>query len=416
MNSAGLEADLVIVGAGPAGLAAAAASASYGLRTVVLDEAPEPGGRLLGQLYRYRGHWWIGRDIAGKLADQARHHGAQIRMSSSVYGLSKHAPADPWPWTVLASPGPAVRARALVIATGAVEIPLPLPGWTLPGVLTIGAAQVLTNVHQVAPGQHGIVIGVSPLSFAIAEELAWAGISLGGIVLAPPDGLLPVGGPVAEWQTVARMGHLAPPAYRLGAWLIGQRWAREAVIGAFPRRGLAWDGVPIRLATAALAVLGEEEVSGVRLASLTGRGDVRSEWTEIVDFVCLSGGLRPLTDLVAMADLPLVQVAALGGDVPLVGPHLETAQAGVFVAGNTTGIEGAGVAIAQGHLAGLSAVRFLSDSSLALDSAIEEAVRLEREARDSAPFAFHPGITQARAQIHARWRHRENREFRKEES
>lgn len=397
------EADLAIIGAGPAGLAAAAAGASYGLRTVVLDEAPQVGGRLLGQLYRHRGHWWIGRDIAASLADEVVHHGAQIRLSSAVYGLYEGVGAG-FPWMVQVDPGPSLRTRALIIATGAVEVPVPLPGWTLPGVMTIGAAQVLTNVHQVRPGRHGLVVGFSPLSFAIAQELRWAGISLAGIVMAPPDGLLPLGGADAEWQRVARMGRLAPSLYRLGAWLVGQRWARQAVIGTFPRAGVPWSGVPIRLATTAVALLGDEEVTGVRLASLDGRGRTRAEWIEAVDFVCLSGGLSPLTDVMALAGLPLLEASALGGEVPLTSPYLETPRPGVFVAGNATGIEGAGVAIAQGHLAGLSAARFLAGSSPTIEGAIEEAARAERQARSSAPFEFHAGISEARRALHAQWR------------
>ena len=75
------------------------------------------------------------------------------------------------------------RHENLLIATGAAETAAPIPGWTLPGVMSIGAAQVMTNVHRVRVGNKGIVVGVNVLSAAIARELQLAGIELHSMAL-----------------------------------------------------------------------------------------------------------------------------------------------------------------------------------------------------------------------------------------
>ena len=77
----------------------------------------------------------------------------------------------------------AIRNRKLLIATGAAETAAPIPGWTLPGVMSIGAAQVMTNVHRVRVGNKGIVVGVNVLSAAIARELQLAGVELHSMAL-----------------------------------------------------------------------------------------------------------------------------------------------------------------------------------------------------------------------------------------
>src|SRR5699024_8589479 len=106
----------------------------------------------------------------------------------------------------------------LLIATGAAETPAPIPGWTLPGVMSIGAAQVMTNVHRVRVGEKGIVAGVNVLSAAIAIELQLAGVELHSMVL-------PAKNPVNEHHSnpkevmdgLIRIAHLAPsPILRFG--------------------------------------------------------------------------------------------------------------------------------------------------------------------------------------------------------
>src|SRR5699024_12550999 len=82
-----------------------------------------------------------------------------------------------------------ITAKNVLIATGAAESAAPIPGWTLPGVMSIGAAQVMTNVHRVQVGEKGIVVGVNVLSAAIARELQLAGADLHSMSLPVRKGV-----------------------------------------------------------------------------------------------------------------------------------------------------------------------------------------------------------------------------------
>src|SRR5699024_10414810 len=158
---------IVIIGAGPAGLAAAIVCREHDLSVTVLDEFPKAGGRLLGQLHEEpNGEWWNGINEAGSMVNQAKSLEADIRLGYAVHHIEKemdhfivHTNKNVFP------------TKNVLIATGAAESAAPIPGWTLPGVMSIGAAQVMTNVHRVKVGQKGVVVGVNVLSAAIAREL-----------------------------------------------------------------------------------------------------------------------------------------------------------------------------------------------------------------------------------------------------
>lgn len=173
--------DALIVGAGPAGLAAAVACARQGLSVRVVDEFYRPGGRLLGQLHQEPdGSWWNGLEEAARLEQEAASWGVEICCGISVYHVSRTE--DGW---IVSTSGGEWQAPMLLIATGASETAVPVPGWTLPGCMSIGAAQVMTNVQRVRVGERGVVIGVNVLSAAIARELQLAGIKVDRMVLPP---------------------------------------------------------------------------------------------------------------------------------------------------------------------------------------------------------------------------------------
>src|SRR5690625_691393 len=146
--------DVVIVGAGPAGLSAAISCRKHDLKVVVVDEFPKPGGRLLGQLHQEpNGEWWNGIKETNKLLEQAKKLDTNIQCGVSVHHIEKidHG-------FLVHTNEENLETKQLLIATGAAETAAPIPGWTLPGVMSIGAAQVMTNVHRVKVGQRGIVV------------------------------------------------------------------------------------------------------------------------------------------------------------------------------------------------------------------------------------------------------------------
>ena len=151
-----VKADVCVIGAGPAGLAASSILARYGRRVVVVDESPEPGGRLLGQLHRvgrrndafHQDGWWHGCRIAAMLAEEAQAAGAAFLQGASVWGIYPG-----WRVCVSGDEPRIIDAERVVIATGASEVPLPIPGWTLPGVMTIGAGAGAGDAASGAAGR-----------------------------------------------------------------------------------------------------------------------------------------------------------------------------------------------------------------------------------------------------------------------
>ncbi|MFE6074994.1 NAD(P)/FAD-dependent oxidoreductase [Paenibacillus sp. NPDC057886] len=391
--------DLLIVGAGPAGLSAAATAAEHGLSVAVLDEFPQPGGRMLGQFHEEKGSWWVGRQVAEQLIERCSAMGVDIRCGVSVHSMLRIEHR----WVVRAAGGSFTAARVL-LATGAAEIPQPTPGWTLPGVMSIGAAQVMANVHYVKPGHRGLIIGVNVLAMAIARELSVSGISLAGIVLPERNSVF--GKEALPKEAVKRLlglAHLAPsPLMRIGGKLGASLGLAGAVSRFFPRGGLKiWD-IPLRLRTSAISINGEHHVESVTLADVTGRGEIipGSEREENVDFVALAGGLSPLAELAAVAGCPLVYAKELGGHIPLHNEDMRTPVEGLYVAGNITGIESALVAMAQGCVAAAAICRDAGVLGKDWEHNLLEAMEHVRRIRAAALIQFHSGISDAREQLY----------------
>src|SRR5258708_29189089 len=135
--------NLVVVGAGPAGVAAATLAADLGADTLLLDEQPAPGG----QIYRaitetpLRKRDMLGADYwrGAALVDAFQRSGAQYASGATVWSVSREREIG----VSIAGAARLVQAKQVILATGALERPFPIPGWTLPGVMTAGAAQIL---------------------------------------------------------------------------------------------------------------------------------------------------------------------------------------------------------------------------------------------------------------------------------
>lgn len=393
--------DLIAVGAGPAGLAAARAAGRAGLSVLVLDEFAKPGGRLLGQLHREPGGaWWNGIREAETLAREAREAGADILVGVSVTALER---GEGESWTLWTSRG-RYRAAFVLLATGAAEAASPLPGWTLPGVMSIGAAQVMTNVQRVKVGERGVVIGMNVLAMAIVGELRLAGIELAAIVLPPRNALNGASSdPGAVLDSLLRFGHLAPgPLFKYGAALLGSSALRKLVLAGYPKRGMRMMGTPLQLRRCAVEIVGRDAVEGVRVADVTAAGEPipGSERLLKADFVCIAGGLYPLAELAAVAGCPFRYVPELGGHVPVHAEDMRTPLRGLYVAGNITGVESAKVAIAQGTVAGLSIAADASAPNAPGEAALADAMRRVRRTRSEALIQFHPDIADTRERLY----------------
>ncbi len=389
-----MEVDVAIVGAGPAGLAAAGELGAERMSVALIDEYPIPGGRLLGQRYRWKHRIWDGKHQAEALVKTVRRFSSvNWLMQHSVYHLERTTTG----WTVALNRDdlPRIFAKAVVVATGATEVPVALPNWTLPGVVSVGAAELMWGFYGVAPGKRGIIVGANPLSFAVAGELKESRALTSGIVMAPDTPYLDLGGSLDDqWKRiVALSGGAAWPIRTLGR-LMAQDWLRQCLMGCAPRSGIAIQGTRLRPSVVAVAIEGSDRVSGIRLRHLPGLGKPRiREWSEPVDFVCIAGGLRPIPDLFRDAEADTAWIPELLGEVPIISPWAETSKAGLFAVGNATGVESALVAMAQGRLGAHGVVRYLHNQPMDLASSQPERDLIE-EARQQSPIAFHPQIRQ----------------------
>src|SRR5699024_8544772 len=391
--------DVVIVGAGPAGLSAAISCRKHDLDVLVIDEFPKPGGRLLGQLHQEpNGEWWNGIKETKKLLEEANHLETEIQCGMSVHHVEKTSDK----FIVHTNHGD-YEAKQLLIATGAAETAAPIPGWTLPGVMSIGAAQVMTNVHRVKVGDQGIVVGVNVLSAAIARELQLAGVNLHSMALPAQNTVTKDDGhPKKVMEGLVRIAHLAPSAFlRFGSKFAKAEWIRNLAVQFYPRGGVKMWGMPIHIRRAITQINGTDRVESVTMCKVTADGSIiqGSEETIDVDFVCIAGGLYPLAELAAAIGCPFRYVEELGGHVPVHNERMETPIDGLFVAGNITGIESAKIASAQGELAGLTIAQRHLDASQALDQPIKDAMDNVKTVRSEATIQFHPGIQEGRAKI-----------------
>ena len=171
--------DVIVVGAGPAGMAAAAAASAGVLAVVLVDGAPRLGGQYFRQpLAEPPNNGDQPVPPAGPRLPARFHHltgnpAVELRLGCEVWSVSK----GPSGFTILLTDGvpAALHSPALVMATGASELTLPFPGWELPGVATAGAAQALLKSQHVPIGRRVVVAGTGPFLLPVAAALAEAG-------------------------------------------------------------------------------------------------------------------------------------------------------------------------------------------------------------------------------------------------
>lgn len=368
--------EVLVVGGGPAGMAAALAARRHGARVVLLEAGDDVGGQ-----------YW--RHLPGGLADPSErlwHHGwdrfvamrdellgdedCEVVTGAHVWSIDRRDDAPPLVRVFVGEPDGQGREprtfdpAALVLATGAYERTLPFHGWDLPGVFTAGAAQALAKGERVAVGRRVLVAGAGPFLLPVVSSLLRIGAEVAGVVEAAGPAQLAGGWATRPWQLLAarhKAGELAGYARQLAA-----------------RR------IPYRTGAAVVAAHGTDRVEAVTVARLT------RDWTPIpgterrieVDAVCVSHGFVPRTELATAAG------CALGVDGAVtVDERQRTSVPGVLTAGELTGIGGVDLALAEGEIAGTVAA-----GGVPAPGAVSERVVFRKfAARLAAAHGIRPG-------------------------
>ena len=256
--------DVIVVGAGPAGLSAAIEAAKRGLKVVVFDENSKPGGQLFKQIHKFFGSKEHRAKIRGfkigeELLKEANDAGVEVVLNAIVIGLY----LDKEVTVNINDEVVHYKGDAVIIATGASENMVTFDGWTLPGVIGAGAAQTMMNLHGVQPGKKILMLGSGNVGVVVGYQLIQSGCEVVAIVDAAPK----IGGYGVHAAKVARCG------------------------------------VPFYLSHTIIKAEGDECVTGVTI------GEVDNKWQVIpgtekhfdVDTICLAVGLSPMSQLTKMA-------------------------------------------------------------------------------------------------------------------
>jgi NADPH-dependent 2,4-dienoyl-CoA reductase/sulfur reductase-like enzyme len=342
--------DIAIVGAGPAGMAAASVAAQAGASVVLLDEQGSPGGQIYRAIAQapQRRLEILGPDYAagGALLDAFRRSGARHEAGAAVWQVTPQRTVHYLQDGRVKS----LQAQQVILCTGALERPFPVPGWTLPGVLTAGAAQILLKSADTVPGEPVVLAGCGPLLYLLAWQYVRAGV--------------PVRAIVDTTDAADRRRALT----HLGGALAGWRYLRK---GLAMMRALRAAGVPLRQGATSLAVEGERAARALSFVIDGRRERIESP------LVLLHQGVVPNTQfswsLRAQHRWDDAQLCF----VPVTDAWGALSVPGIYVAGDGAGIGGAQAAALQGRLSGLAALAALG--RLAAAERDRRAVPLRRE-------------------------------------
>ena len=324
-----IERDIIIVGAGPAGLAAAVEASEAGADVLLVDLNLRPGGQLFKQIHKFFGSsahhsGTRGFDIGTMLLEQAQRNGVEIWLKSTVIGVF---PDNKVAIQKLDDNGGrqmiTLKAKKVIIATGASENVIRFKGCTMPGVMGAGAAQTMINVNHVKPGRKIVMVGSGNVGLIVSYQLMQAGCDVVALVEAAPK----IGGYAVHAAKIARAG------------------------------------VPIYMKHTVKETVADENgcVKAVVIAAVDDSFRIieGTEKTIAADTVTIAAGLKPSAELPKLMHCAFTFNGVFGGWVPLHNRGMQTSQEGIYVAGDVTGVEEANTAREEGRLAGISAAQSL---------------------------------------------------------
>ncbi len=330
------ETDILVIGAGPAGLSAALAASRTGASVVVLDERPDPGGQYYKPI--------APSHIVSAAPDRQFESGAALLEAVRSAGVQLHQDATVWgafaaDETLALVDGRAqiYRPKRLILATGAFERAAPFDGWTTAGVMTTGAAQTLSRSYQVSPGKRVVVAGNGPLNFQLAADLVSHGVSVAAVIESAPR-------PDIRKCTELFEAFRADPV--------------KMLTGIGYLATLKRAGVPVFWSNIVVGAVGESQITGVRMAACgpAGQPDIDTTTEVDADTLCLGYGLIASTEIGRSLGCETIYDPRHLGTLSLKTSEFgETTVPGVFAVGDGAIIAGADVAQASGTIAGCAA-------------------------------------------------------------
>lgn len=324
--------DLVVIGAGPAGMAAALAAKRRGLDVLLLDEQPKVGGQIYRSITETdaQRERILGSDyVYGKsLAEQIRASGLPHWAGASVWQIDP----DKTVHVLRNDRTTRIETKSLVIATGAMERPFPVPGWTLPGVMTAGAGQILLKNAAVVPQVPVVLAGCGPLLYLLAAQYLRAGVEIRAVLDTSAG---------TDWRLA--ISHAS-------SLLAGWGYVRK---GLGLLREIKSAGIPFFKGVGGLRIEGDDAVRQVSFSSAGRAQQIDCE------LVLLHQGVVPNTQvswsLRAEHHWDDEQLCW----VPVLDSWGQTSLPGIYIAGDGAGIGGALVAEMQGALAGIAVANSL---------------------------------------------------------
>lgn len=317
-----LTTDVVVVGAGPAGLCAAQAARCAGAEVTIVDEHARPGGQLVKQVHKFFGshthHAGVrGVDIARKLVDDVCSADVDLRLNTVAWSIHEGLTLGLFGEGQIYD----LAAKKVILSTGATENAISFPGWTLPGVMGAGAAQTLVNLHRVLPGKRCLIVGAGNVGLIVAYQMIQAGAEV-----------------VAVVEASGRIGGYAVHASKL-------------------RR----NSVPIYVRHTVVKAEGKGRVERAVIAEVDDCWQPLPESEKVLDVetICIATGLSPLAELAWMMGCEFVFSPKLGGFVPSHDKDMRTSHPDIFIAGDVAGIEEASAAMDEGTIAGVAAAASL---------------------------------------------------------
>ncbi|NSZ66720.1 MULTISPECIES: opine oxidase subunit OoxA [Rhizobium/Agrobacterium group] len=354
--------DLLVIGAGPAGMAAAVEASASGARVAVLDENPRPGGQIYREITRnspdrrtYLGpDYWKGQPLAEAFCLSNVDYASRATVWSLETRDKTAGQARNVVGVTVAGSARMVETNAVVLATGAQERPMPVPGWTLPGVMTAGAAQIALKAAGAMPAAPVVLIGCGPLLYLLASQLVDAGV--------PDLTVLDTAQSPFRGAVLRHMPEflLSPYVLKGIGLLLKVRRHAQVVYGV-----------------RSIAIIGSQHAESVRYAVGQGERSIPAK------SVLLHQGVIPSTSLSNAAGCELQWNDEQRAFQPVTDHDGRTTKAGIYVAGDGAGIAGAQAAEVSGRLAALAALADLKlvstqTSATSIKSAHAQARRFLR--------------------------------------